>query len=410
MLMKYAIVKKLSFVFIISFIFIASFVPYAEAHFGNNAASFIDDQLFDMKMQTLRRLADMSSISACIVKNDSVVWSEGYGLSNRLLLKKPTDDTVYYMGSVSKAITAMAIMQLYEKGFFGLDDNVSEYLPFDLKNPDYPNVNITFRMLLAHQSSLHDHSITESYVYLFSDRRYSYVRELLLPDGEAYNPEYWASYPPGEEANYSNIGFVVIAYLIEQISDQSFELYCQENIFTPLQMKKSSFDIDGYKRGDLAAPYIRYRGIYLRLPNYDFKLADPCGGLCSTTEDLSHFLIAHMNGGVYNGVRILNESTVELMHTVQYPNSSVYIIYRFGLGWLFTEENGEIYQGHDGDIFGFHARMRFRESDKTGVIYFYNSDSFGPLIRIRPFLFAKLIKGPSQYKLRTLLFTKAGEF
>ena len=292
MLMKYTIVKKLSFVFIISFIFIASFVTYAEAHFGNNAASFIDDQLFDMKMQTLRRLADMSSVSACIVKNDSVVWSEGYGLSNRLLLKKPTDDTVYYMGSVSKAITATAIMQLYEKGFFGLDDNVSVYLPFDLKNPDYPNVNITFRMLLAHQSSLHDHSITESYVYLFSDRRYSYVRELLLPDGEAYNHEYWASYSPGREANYSNIGFVVIAYLIEQITGQSFELYCQENIFTPLQMKKSSFDTDCYKIGDLAAPYIRYRGIYLRLPNYDFKLADPCGGLCSTTEDLSHFELA----------------------------------------------------------------------------------------------------------------------
>ena len=93
------------------------------------------------------------SLSACIIKNDTIVWSKAFGWSDIYNLKKAKSDTIYRVASITKTFTATALMQLYEQGLFDLDDNVSEYLPFDLKNPKYPECNITFRMLLAHQSS-----------------------------------------------------------------------------------------------------------------------------------------------------------------------------------------------------------------------------------------------------------------
>ena len=132
-------------------------------------------------MKLAMNLAHMQSVSACIIKNNTIKWSGNYGFSNRLLLEKPTINTNYMAGSISKTITAIAIMQLYENESydFDLDDNVSKWLPFDIKNPTYPDVNITFRMLLSHQSSLHDHDKISELNYLFSDSPISFPAENL---------------------------------------------------------------------------------------------------------------------------------------------------------------------------------------------------------------------------------------
>ena len=113
-----------------------------------------DDPTFDLKIKLLMKVGHMPSLSACIIKNNGIVWSKGYGFYDIMHRKKACDDTIYMIGSISKSVTATALMQLYEQGLFDLDDDVSDYLPFTLRNPKYPDVPITFRMLLAHQSSL----------------------------------------------------------------------------------------------------------------------------------------------------------------------------------------------------------------------------------------------------------------
>ena len=125
----------------------------------------------------------------------------------------------------------------------------------------------------------------------------------------------------------------------------------------------------------------------MRSQNYVF-IHYPAGGLFTNVKDLSHFLIAHMNGGVYNGTRILNESTVEEMHKIQPPGNKNGFL--FGLAWLslsrsiwlglqyplfFTLYFSKVlYSGHLGDIsWGLHTRMNMKISDKVGVIYFVNT-------------------------------------
>lgn len=358
---------------------------------------------FDKKILELMEQAKLPSLSIGFITNNSLVCYKGYGKYNLLTGKKPTNETIYAIGSISKSITATAIMQFNETGQIGLDDNVSKYLPFDLKNPNHPDIPITFRMLLAHQSSLFDYdieslgSLTEKiglkqtlkmminilFIPKIFKELYPMIKELLVPGGKIYMPEIWADYPPGKEANYSNLGYAILGYLVELISNQSIEEYCLENIFDPLNMKDTRFhpyEVDRERLAVLYSKWLIRRPI--RLPQFDFLCFASAGGIRSTVEDLSHYLIAHMNNGTYKDYCLLNNSTIELMHTIQYPNSSyfpseIHPEMKFGLGWYYiTDKNNDTYGGHDGGGPGIAAFMRVRISDNKGFIIFYNRTGF----------------------------------
>jgi CubicO group peptidase (beta-lactamase class C family) len=378
-----------------------------KTNFDNQKNSF-DNSMFDLKIKLLMTFTHIPSLSACIIKNDTIVWSNAFGWSDIYNLKKAKLDTIYRVASITKTFTATALMQLYEKGLFDLDDNVSEYLPFDLKNPKYPECNITFRMLLAHQSSFccinveslfapfepvfGDDSIFNNLQwYLFTlihlkdflsgfypEDIYPWIEEVMVPNGSLYYPEHWGDYPPGEAKYYTNIGYILLGYLIEQISGQSFEKYIDENILKPLSMHNSSFYIDEVNKNRLAVPYIWSHGIYHPKRHFELNCFNPAGGLFSDIHDFSKYLITFMNGGVYKGVRILNESTIEEMHRIQYPDGG------YGLGWQFMGSNDTKKVGHVGQIPGFGSAMFFFKSEsaeKLGIIYFWNENIYGaPII------------------------------
>ena len=308
--------------------------------FNKNTNISSTDTDFDDDILQLMKEAHIPSLSACIIVNESVKWMEGYGcyrgINTLFFQKKPTIHTVYRAYSISKCVTAIAILQLYEKGYFDLDDNVSEYLPFDLKNPNFPDVTITFRMLLNHTSTL---------------------------GGMFYDLDKWSdNAPPGTTHGYSNTGFAVLEYLIERISGQSFERYCKEHIFEPLDMKNTSFHTYNFKRRQLATPHIWLNRFFIKLPLFDLKIYSGAGGMLTSIEDLSHFLIAHMNNGTYRGVKILNESTIDLMHSPSDPGSY------YGLGWMIKGRSS----GHGGLGPGYQSEMWMYPSNNTGIIYFWN--------------------------------------
>ena len=364
-----------------------------------------DDQNFDRKINLLMKIGHIPSLSACIIKNNSVVWSKGYGEFDRENHKKASTDTIYYVASISKSITAVAIMQLYERGLFKLDDNVSKFLPFDLKNPRYPNVNITFRMLLAHQSSLADHGIEFLLYFSILGYPHEWFKEYFAPSGFIYNRQVWLDYPPGEKVYYSSVGYEILGYLVERISHQPFGQYCEEHIFKPLNMSNTSFYTSKIDKDRLAIPYIWLAGMYIWVPHYWWDSASV--GAKTTVLDLSHFLIMHMNGGVYEGTRILNESSVKEMHRVQYPGSYDGG-FSHGFGWYSKNySDGDTYGGHDGNLPGYKAVMQMRYSDKVGVIFFYNR--FQPATRSTKHELIVDIKNFARNQIEKELFKKADE-
>jgi CubicO group peptidase (beta-lactamase class C family) len=370
----------------------ASLISYnteSEIFIENNNDLYND--IFDNKITFLMKILKFPSISACIINNDKVIWSQGYGYFDLKNEKTSNPDTIYLIASITKTIVGTSLMQLYEKGYFSLDEDVNNYLPFDLRNPNFPDESITFQMLLSHTSSLNTNTRNEYYWQNFSgDPPFSffpepYLEEFLIPGGKYYHEDVWSDkYRPGDHAMYANIGFDLISFLVEIISGESFLLYCQDNIFDPLNMHNTSFNLSRLNIDNVAIPYHYYRGEYYQMNELSFLFGDitplqpywklrcyPAGGLYTTVNDLSHFLIAHMNDGIYENTRILDEETVDLMHDIQPDNSIGY-----GLAWMdYPISIRYSAMGHGGDIIGVDTWMLYIPSENIGVIYFANGNA-----------------------------------
>jgi CubicO group peptidase (beta-lactamase class C family) len=360
------------------FLFIGFIIVSTVQGSVENKTNSTEERLFDLKIKTLMRLGHFPSLSACIIKNDSIVWYNGYGKAR--FLKKPDIDTVYRIHSISKTFTGTALMQLYQKGLFDLDDNINDYLDFEVYNPNFPDINITFRMLLAHQSSLADeinnlrnfYYNSLCYVRYKKEYVYPFIKELITPDGKLYRPMAWEKYSPGKHVNYSNVGMMLCAYLIEVLSGQTFPDYVRENIFEPLNMTNASFYFKDFKRKKLAVSYYNIGNLYLPQPYID--LGYGAVGIKSSIRELSHYVIAHMNNGTWNDISILNETNIDLMHFDQYEDSLIdssgdYI--DFGLGWCIWKNSGT--EGHCGHGLGGTTAMIINSSKNFSILFFINS-------------------------------------
>lgn len=331
--------------------------------------------LFNTYIALLMRFAHKPSIAACIISDDDVVWSHAYGYYDIENGKEATAETLYLQASVSKTVTATALMQLYDQGLFDLDDDVNEYLPFELRNPNYPDEPITINMILSHRSSLADDNLYWLCLsYLPGDPDvagfpYPWLEEYLTPGGSAYSSSTWSTDKPGEKYYYANVGYSVVAYLVELLSHQNFNDYCREHIFEPLQMNTTGFRLRDVNIDNVAVPYEFKDGAYFRHPHYGIHILYPAITLMTSIEEYSHFIIAHMNGGVWHGVRILNASTVDLMHTAHFSQKDKY---NYGLGWSITNTLLKKTYGHSGGYVGVHNLVTIDPKENIAVLLFSN--------------------------------------
>lgn len=373
--MQTSLVRKGLVVGIIVLFVGISIVPVTGNILNDNKTTFLENRglysnlVFDRMITVLMKVGNIPSISACIIKDDNVVWSNGYGLYDIEHDKEASENTIYAVASISKTVTATALMQLYDQDLFDLDDDINDYLNFSIRNPNYPEDPITFRMLLSHRSSLAEDpwQLHKEYPGDCPIPFYPFLKEYLVPGGSEYSPEIWADCRPGDEFYYANMGYAIIGYLVEEITDQPFDQYCKDNIFLPLDMPNTSFRFADIDKENLAVPYIycfwEYEP-YMHAGDVDY----PSGCLRTSVLELSHFLIAHMNGGVYNSIRILEEDTVNEMHSPQFQNDSQY-----GLGWQIEEDRfGKTFIGHIGSNIGVSTGVKIRLSDDVAITYSIN--------------------------------------
>lgn len=371
--MKNNLLRLSSFIFVFSLLF-GLIVPITQStsteinHYESlNHQSTVTQ--IDFYMKILMKISKVPSVSACVIKDDEIIWSNAYGYYNLEEEKKAEVTTLYNIASISKTITATALMQLYDQGLFDLDDDINSFLPFTVRHPDYPEDSITFRMLLAHQSGLSEDPL-RFYTYFPPQScpipLYPWIETYLSPDGNNYTNHIWSSDAPGETFHYANVGFALIGYLVERLSGLPFHQYCKQFIFEPLEMHQTSYLLSDLDFSLLAMPYRHVFGLHIPHGHYCY-LGYPCGSVHTSVIELSHFIIAHMNEGIYKGFQLLNASTVELMHTIQYPKGD------YGLGWVVNNDSdyGLLY-GHSGGDIGVATSVSIHDSDDTAVIYFTN--------------------------------------
>ncbi len=326
------------------------------------------------KTNLRKQLSDLRvpGLAVAIVKDGSIVCTGAAGMANMEEEMPVQPDTVFLTASVSKTVTVTALMQLYEEGAFDLDDDINDYLPFEVRVPGALEEPITFRQILTHTASIKDDDtlfggppvdISSSTVSLSE-----FTRDYLTPYGLYYDPRAnFEQSPPGTTSEYSNMGIVLAGYLVEAISGIPFDRFTQEQIFRPLGMKRSFWRLAEVSPSKLAMPYERVRGRSFRAygqyeePNY------PDGMLRSTITDLAKLAIAYMHGGEYRGKRILEAETV---NEILKPQTS--LDESQGLVWFSDELKGRTVWGHNGSDIGASAAIWLDPESDTGVVVLSN--------------------------------------
>ena len=197
-------------------------------------------------------------ISISIVKDQNIVWEKYFGYSNINQNILVDENTLFMLASISKTITATALMQLWEQDLFELDDSINAYLPFSVFHPDYFGVPISFKMLLSHTSGIKDNWSVMPYYDGDSELELGYyLEQYLTTGGEFYGSNSnFTNAMPGTYYDYSNIGAALIGLLVEEISNQPFNEYCNENIFEPLEMDNAFWFLSEIDDVDqIALPY-----------------------------------------------------------------------------------------------------------------------------------------------------------
>lgn len=303
---------------------------------------------------------DIAGAVVLVVKDGKVVFAKGYGFSDVKTRKPVTaDSTLFRPGSISKTFTWTAVMQLYEQGKIDLDRDINDYL--DFKIPATFGKPITMKDLMSHAPGFEET-----------------LKELFVADNKDMQPlqEYLAThipkqiFPPGTTPAYSNYGATLAGYIVQRVSGMPFDDYIEKNIFAPLGMKHSTFR---QPLADNLKPMMSsgYKLASQPAKDFEYVQAWPAGSLSTTAEDMSHFIIAHLQNGEYNGVRILKPETAQLMHSRLFGLSPEMNAMAYG----FYEEsrNGHRIIGHGGDTQWFHSDMHLMLDNGLGFFISYNS-------------------------------------
>jgi CubicO group peptidase (beta-lactamase class C family) len=338
-------------------------------------------------------------LSAAVFQDNQIIWSNGYGYADLRTDRQATPETVYRIASISKMITATALMQLYDQGKFQLDDDISRYLGYVVRNPKYPNILITFRQLLTHTSSIVDegtyNKVVEETPALLKDID---IKDFFVPGSPYYSPENFANYPPGAGFTYANLGFNLIGSLVEVISGERFDKYTIRHIFAPLQMDASfdPADIQNWKNFAVLYKFDKDKGIFV--PARDDYRGEkpqrlivtaplgsalgwgPTGAARMNVLDLAKFMLAHVQGGMYDCVRILAKNTADLMHQMQWFGNGLEGLYKQkGLGFHITDDlvPGQRLVGHPGEAEGLVGDAYFDPDTKFGFVFLMNGGIWG---------------------------------
>jgi CubicO group peptidase (beta-lactamase class C family) len=309
-------------------------------------------------------------LAACVVRGSELAWHGEYGFARLEDSVPVVDSTVFDVASVSKTATATALMQLCERGVFGLDDDINASLPFPVRHPSYPSTPVTFRMLLTHTSGIADYWPTFEALQRQGDPDVSirrFVEGYLVPGGEFYDSaNNFCSWPPGGEHQYSNLAIALAGYLVEALAD-SFHRYTRDSVFLPLGMDRTVWYFRDIDTNSMAMPYYYSGGQHFRFGHQ--SLPDvPAGTMKSSAPQLGRLLSMMLGWGELDGTRVLDSATVAQMTTVQHPVG-------VGLVWHHGYVGQHEVWNHTGAWNGISTWIGFCQADNTGAVVLCNLDA-----------------------------------
>lgn len=330
---------------------------------ASDAIRFIDAWL-----EAQQNYDRLPGISVAIVKDQDIIWSKGYGVSDLKKKTPSTPETLYSICSITKLFTSIAIMQLYEQGKLRLDDSLSSLLPeLAIRQQFSDSGPITVRSLLTHSSGLPRES----------DFPYWSGPEFKFPSKEevaAKLDQQETLYPASTYFQYSNLGMTLLGAVVEKVSGKPYEEYVQENILKPLRLTNTYSSLPQELWGNrLATGYssINRDGTRDMLPLFDTQGMQAAAGYSSTVIDLANFAswqFRLLNNG---GKEILRASTLKDMQRVHWvdPDWKVH----WGLGFVVFQNSGNTLTGHSGTCPGYKSILMLDPKEKLAFVVLINA-------------------------------------
>jgi len=299
--------------------------------------------------QLIRARADDKTFmgTVLVARGDEVILSKGYGSANLEWNIPNTPSTKFRLGSITKQFTAAAVLLLAEQGKLALEDPVKRHYP----NAPAAWDAITIRHVLTHTSGIPNHTSfpefqTGRLMPATPEKTIGYFRDKPL------------DFAPGERMSYSNAGYVLLGYLVERVSSQSYADYVRDNVFKPLGMNDSGYDLNATIIHSRASGYTMTPGGIRNAPYVDMTVPHGAGALYSTTEDLLRW-----TQGLFGG-RLLSADSLAKM-TTPFKNN-----YAFGL--VVSDVGGRKMIQHNGGIEGFNTELRYYPDSKITVAVLAN--------------------------------------
>lgn len=285
-----------------------------------------------------------------------ILFSQGFGMANREHQIQNTPKTVYRIGSISKQFTAVAILQLQEKGLLSIEDPISRYLP------DYPQGDkISIKHLLTHTSGIP--SITEFPNLLKIQRQYSLPKQT-----RAHFQDLPLQFVSGTDCYYSDSGYIVLGEIVETVAKMPYESYLKKQILGPLEMDATYYEHNTSIIPNRASGYVKNENGTIRHAAFiDMSFPHAAGALSSTVEDLYKFDCA------LKGMTLMTKDSLNSMFSIHGSSADNAIAYGYGamIGSLNQGMEGceSSIIGHFGIIEGFEAALiRYRNEDLTIII------------------------------------------
>ncbi|MBN2092442.1 serine hydrolase [candidate division KSB1 bacterium] len=331
---------KIKSALIFSFIIFLMFAVTSSPSYANS------ENDMDQIDQYITAYVEMNQFSGSILisRNNQIIVNKGYGMANYEHEIPNHPKTKFRIASLTKQFTAMAVLILDENDNLDINDSLAKYIP------DYPRGDeIKIFHLLTHTSGIPDH--TEFPDFNLDRRVYQYS---LLDTVKKFKNKP-LEFSPGEKFKYSNSGYILLGYIIEQVSKMPYEEYIEHNIFKPLKMKNSGFEHPKKVIRNFADGYNLDNNEIIRAKYRDMSNAHASGALYSTTEDLLLW-----DRALYTE-QLIGKASLQKMFT---PFKAQY-----GYGWGIVDLFDRKMAGHNGEIDGFKANIsRFINDDACIIV------------------------------------------
>lgn len=328
-------------------------------------------ETIDAYVKAQMKRLNIPGAALAIIAGDRIVHLRGFGAA-RPGGEVPSPQTPFFIGSLTKSFTALAIMQLVEAGKVALDAPVRQYLPWFRVADPQASAQMTVRHLLNQTSGLPalPGEMTLTNLDTRKDATEQQVRQLS---------KIKSAHPAGEVCEYSNLNYNILGLIIEAASGETFAGYIQSHIFDPLEMRHSYTTKDAARKNGLAMGHRHWFGRPYPAPDLPVPRGSlPSGQLIASAEDMAHYLVAHLNGGRYGSVQVLSEDGMAELHRGVKEYIAMGISSgKYGMGWFDVGVGGLKTFSHSGNVPDFSAHMAIIPEQDRGFILLFNADPYG---------------------------------